>query len=226
MTRLKWILPSFLALSSIAMADGNDAKDRITDASKVFGEIMAAEDNGIPEWVLERAHCMVIIPGAKQGAFIVGAKYGKGVTICRRAGGGWGAPSATQVEGGSFGFQIGGGEVDYVLAVMNAEGKEKLLKSEFTLGAEAGVMAGPLGRAAKAETDAFLRAKILSYSRSRGVFAGIALQGGTLREDKSDNKDVYGRTITPEEILSGKVQPPAEAQGLIAQLSKYSWREK
>ena len=226
MTRLKWILPSVLVLSSIAIADGNDAKDRITDASKVFGEIMAAEDSRVPEWVLERAHCMVIIPSAKQGAFIVGAKYGKGVTLCRREGGGWSAPSATQIEGGSFGFQAGGGEVDYILAIMNAEGKEKLLKNEFTLGAEAGVMAGPIGRAAKAETDAQMRAKILSYSRSRGVFAGIALQGGTLRDDQSDNKAVYGREMTAQEILSGKVPAPAEARELIAQLSKYSWREK
>lgn len=204
----------------------SDAHRRLTAASEVFSQIMDAPDKGIPEWVLERAHCAVVVPAVKQGAFIVGAKYGKGVLVCRRPGGGWSAPSTVRIEGGSFGFQIGGGEVDAVLMVMNEEGKKKLLKSEFTLGAEAGAMAGPVGRSTKAETDALMHAKILSYSRSRGVFAGAALQGGTLRADHGDNRKLYGREIAPEQIVNGNIAAPREARDLIAQLGKYSWREK
>ena len=204
----------------------SEAHRRLSATSTVFTEIMAAPDKGIPEWVLERAHCAVIVPAVKQGAFIIGAKYGKGVMSCRRAGGGWSAPSTVRIEGGSFGLQIGGGEVDAVLMVMNEQGKTKLLKSQFTLGAEAGAMVGPVGRSTKAETDALMHAKILSYSRSRGVFAGAALQGGTLRVDNDDNQDLYGRAITPEEIVNGNIGTPREGQALIAQLSQHSWWEK
>jgi lipid-binding SYLF domain-containing protein len=153
------IAVTLLAVSAIASAaepGPSEAHQRLTAASEVFSQIMAAPDKGIPEWVLERAHCAAIVPAVKQGAFIVGAKYGKGVLVCRREGGGWSAPSTVRIEGGSFGFQIGGGEVDAVLMVMNEEGKHKLLKSEFTLGAEAGAMAGPVGRSTKAETDALM----------------------------------------------------------------------
>jgi len=214
------------ALVRAAAPASNEAHQRLTAASEVFSQIMAAPDKGIPEWVLDRAHCAIVVPAVKQGAFIIGGKYGKGVMLCRRAGGGWSAPSTVRIEGGSFGFQIGGGEVDAVLMVMNEEGKKTLLKSEFTLGAEAGVMAGPVGRSTKAETDALMHAKILSYSRSRGVFAGAAIEGGTLRVDNDDNRKLYGRPITPQQIVNGKIRTPLEGQPLIAQLSKYSWREK
>jgi len=227
--KLKGIILALLATSFIASAakpGPSEAHLRLTAASEVFGEIMAAPDKGIPEWVLERAHCAVIVPAVKQGAFIFGAKYGKGVMLCRRAGGGWSAPSTMRIEGGSFGFQIGGAEVDAVLMVMNEDGKKKLLKSKFTLGGEAGVMAGPVGRSTKAETDALMHAKILSYSRSRGLFAGVALEGGTLRVDRGDNEKLYGRAVGPAEIVDGKVATPPEGRELIAQLGKYSWREK
>ena len=227
--KLKTIGITLLAASAIASAaepGPSEAQKRLTAASDAFTEIMAAPDKGIPRWVLERAHCAVIVPAVKEGAFIFGAKYGKGVMSCRRAGGGWSAPSTVRIEGGSFGLQIGGGEVDAVLMVMNEQGKKKLLKSQFTLGGEAGAMAGPVGRSTKAETDALMHAKILSYSRSRGVFAGVAIEGGTLRVDNSDNQKLYGRSLTPTEIVNGRVATPREGQPLIAQLGKYSWREK
>lgn len=209
-----------------ATARGSEARDRLQAAAVVLREIMAAPDKGIPEWAIERAHCAVIVPGAKHGAFIVGARYGKGLALCRKPGGGWTAPSTVRLEGGSFGLQAGGGEVDFVLLVMNEQGKNKLVKSEFTLGAEAGAMAGPVGRSAKAETDAFMHAKIISYSRSRGIFAGVALEGGTLRSGDSDNMALYGRSVSHEAILGGKVHPPKHARELISLLGKYSWREK
>jgi len=228
--QLKGIVISLLAASAIASAakpgGPSEAQKRLEAASTVFTEIMAAPDKGIPRWVLERAHCAVVVPAVKQGGFIFGAKYGKGVMTCRRADGGWSAPSTVRIEGGSFGLQIGGGEVDAVLMVMNQQGKEKLLKDQFTLGGEAGAMAGPVGRSTKAETDALMHAKILSYSRSRGLFAGVAFEGGTLRRDNSDNEKLYGRAITPNQIVNGRTATPREGQPLIAQLSKYSWREK
>jgi lipid-binding SYLF domain-containing protein len=162
----------------------------------------------------------------KAGGFIVGAKYGKGFMTCRGANGGWSAPSAMRVEGGSVGFQIGVTETDAILMVMNAAGKDKLLKSEFTMGGAAAAVAGPVGRSAKAETDALLHAQILSYSRSKGIFAGIALEGGTLRADDSENKELYGRKIERQEIINGKVAMPSEARELVALLNNYSFQEK
>lgn len=228
------IVRYFMCALTLGFASGGEAAttystvahDRLRAATAVFKEIMTAPDKGIPQWVLERAHCAAIVPAVKQGAFIIGAKYGKGVVVCRQAAGGWTAPSTVRIEGGSFGLQIGGGEVDAVLLVMNEQGKKKLIKSEFTIGAEAGAMAGPVGRSTKAETDALMHAKILSYSRSRGVFAGIALEGGTLRPDDDDNQALYGRPVTHQQILSGTVAPPKEARALISLLGKYSWREK
>jgi len=227
--KLKVLVFSILAAAAIASAaddHGSDARKRITSAATVLKEVMDAPDKGIPDWVLQRAHCAIIVPNAKSGGFIVGAKYGKGVMTCRKADGGWSAPSAVRVEGGSVGFQIGVTETDAIFFVMNAAGKDKLLKSEFTIGASAGAVAGPVGRSAKAETDALLHAEILSYSRSRGAFVGLALEGGTLRADDSENKDMYGRTIGREEILTGNVAPPAEARDLLALLGKYSFSEK
>jgi lipid-binding SYLF domain-containing protein len=149
------------------------------------------------------------------------------VALCRQPkGSGWTGPSTVRIEGGSFGLQIGGGETDIVMMVMNESGANKLMKSEFTLGGEGAVMAGPVGRAASAETDAYLRAEILSYSRSRGLFAGIALKGSTLRSDDSDNKKIYGKDIKHEDILHARVPAPSVAQPLIAILNKYSSVEK
>lgn len=209
-----------------AWHEANEAAKRVEDAHRVFHEIMAAPDKGIPEDLLAKAHCIGIIPGMKRGAFIVGGRYGKGVVLCRsQSGPGWTGPSTVRIEGGSFGLQIGGSEVDVVMLVMNEEGAKKLMKSEFTLGGDATVAAGPVGRSAEAETDAYMHAKILSYSRSRGVFAGVALQGATLRSDDDDNESLYGRPVKHEDILQGKVAPPPVANILVKTLNKYSSRE-
>jgi lipid-binding SYLF domain-containing protein len=197
--------------------------ERIQQANRVFQEIMTAPDKGIPQDLLADAHCIGIIPGMKHGGFIVGARYGKGVVLCRsQSAAGWTGPSTVRLEGGSVGLQIGGGEVDVVMLIMNEEGAKKLMESEFTLGADATVAAGPVGRSAEAETDAYMHAKILSYSRSRGIFAGVALEGATLRSDDDDNRNLYGRPIEHEAILRGKVEAPRAADGLIQTLNKYS----
>ena len=165
-----------------------EAVKRVHVATQVFREIMDAKDAGIPQDLLDHSHCAVIVPGMKTGAFIVGAKYGKGVMMCRKEGGGWAGPATIRIEGGSFGLQAGGGETDLVLLVMNRRGAEKLMRSEFKLGGEAAVMAGPVGRTTQAETDATMHAEMLGYSRSHGVFAGVALEGSTIREDLDDNR--------------------------------------
>jgi len=160
------------------------AQDRLNEATTVFHEIMGTREKGIPEELLGKAHCIVIIPGMKSGAIGIGGKYGRGYAMCRnKSGVGWGAPAAMRVEGGSFGFQIGGQSTDVVMLVMNDRGMEHLLKSKFTLGGDASVAAGPVGREATAKTDATMRAEILSWSRARGIFAGVSLQGATLRNE-------------------------------------------
>jgi lipid-binding SYLF domain-containing protein len=163
--------------------------DRISDAANVLHEIMSAPDKGIPQSILSNAQCVGIIPGVKKAGFIVGAKYGKGIMVCRTDDA-WSAPSTVIVEGGSVGLQIGAGETDVVLVVQNKSGEEKLMHDKFTIGASAGAMAGPVGRTAEAETDAEMHAEILSYSRSRGLFAGIDLGGATLRPDKAANDKI------------------------------------
>jgi lipid-binding SYLF domain-containing protein len=183
---------------------------------------MAAEDKGIPRDLLEKARCAIIIPGAKKGGFFIGAEYGRGFAICRDENTGWGAPAAVRMEGGSIGAQIGAAETDIFMLVMNDRGMKHLLESKFTLDASAGVAAGPLGRSTSAQTDAQMRAEILSWSRSRGVFAGVTLGGGTLRNDLDENKELYGKPLTNQEVLSGNVKPPAAAAGLIATLNRYS----
>jgi lipid-binding SYLF domain-containing protein len=218
-----------LAFAGIApaMPAVDDATERVGDATTVFNEIMAAPDKGIPRDLLEKAHCIVIVPSVKRAGFIVGGQYGVGLATCRQTGhAGWSGPSTVKVEGGSFGLQIGGGETDVVMLVMNETGANKLMKSEFTLGGEGAVMAGPVGRSASAETDAYFRAEILSYSRSRGLFAGVALKGSTLRSDDSDNKKLYGKEVKHQDILQGKVPAPAVAKPLIDAVSKYSVVEK
>src|SRR5437879_2691067 len=173
-----------LALSSSAVLFAADtAAERMSDATKVFTEIMSTPDKGIPQDLLEKAHCIVIVPGLKQAAFVVGGKFGRGYAVCRQKGGGWGAPAAVRVEGGSVGFQIGGSSTEVVMLVMNEQGMRRLLEDKFTLGGEATVAAGPVGRTTSANTDVQLSAEILSWSRSKGLFAGIALQGATLRPD-------------------------------------------
>ncbi len=208
-------------------AKTTDEVERIQKAEDVFQEIMEDPDAGVPHELLHRAHCVGIVPGLKKGGFIVGAKYGKGVMLCRGADKkSWVGPSTVKIEGGSFGLQIGGGEVDVILLVMNDEGVEKLVKSEFTLGAEAGAMAGPVGRTAEAETDVYMHAEILSYSKSRGVFAGAALDGSTLRADNDANEDLWGRDVEHADVLHGKFGAHAAAASLIKTLNRYSYQEK
>src|SRR5512134_2068412 len=174
-------------LTPVLAADDEPAQ-RLDLAAAVLSEIMATPDKGIPQDLLEKAHCIVIVPDLKTAAFVVGGKYGKGYVSCRNTGGtGWSAPGTVRIEGGSVGFQIGGSSTDVIMLVMSERGADKLLTSKFTLGAEGSVAAGPVGRTATAQTDAQMRADILSWSRSRGSFAGLALQGATLRQDLEDN---------------------------------------
>lgn len=220
-TNLPKIYLGLATLAALPLFATHEAVERISRATEVFNEIMATPDKGIPTDLLERAKCIAIIPGMKKAGFIVGAKYGKGVMVCRTANG-WSGPSTARIEGGSVGAQIGGGEVDVVLAVMNDEGARRLMRNEFTLGADAGVMAGPVGRSAQAGTDAKMTAGILAWSRSRGLFAGIALDGATLRSDDKDNEAIYAKHVTHEDILTGKVAPPSAAQPLYDALNKHS----
>jgi lipid-binding SYLF domain-containing protein len=187
---------------------------------------MAAPDKGIPRDLLEKAQCVVIVPGVKKGAFIIGAEYGKGYFACREHGRrGWTAPGAVIVEGGSFGFQIGGEETDVVMLVMNDDGERRLLSSQFKLGADASVAAGPVGRTTQADTDLYMTAEILSWSRSRGVFAGVSLAGATVRQDLKDNEALYGRKLSNKDIIEGNTPVPSAAEQLVRTLDRYSPRK-
>jgi lipid-binding SYLF domain-containing protein len=202
------------SISTVAFAADREVKvdDRLDASAETLTDMMRASDHGIPGDLLDRAKCIVVVPGMKKAGFIFGAKYGKGFATCRRGGGsGWTAPAAMQVEGGSFGFQIGASETDVVLLVMNDGGMKHILSDKFTLGGEASVAAGPLGRNATAQTDAELNAEMLSYSRARGLFAGISLEGAALAPDPETNRELYGRDVTNREILTGAFKTPAPA---------------
>lgn len=215
---------ALLSLGAGLLFGASDAPKRLDAAADVITEIMASPDKGIPQDLLDKSECVVVVPGLKKGAFIVGGKYGKGFMLCRKAGAGWSAPGSIRVEGGSFGFQIGGSETDVVLLVMNQGGVKKLLSSKFTVGADASAAAGPVGRTSSAATDAQMHAEILTYSRARGLFAGISLEGATLRPDEDWNKELYGKAMTNQEIVTGSTQPPAAAKNLMSVLNKYSSR--
>jgi len=224
--QMKPLLIAALALAPLLAKDHDSAK-RLNEAATVFSEVMAAPDKGIPQEMLEHAHCIVIVPDLKTAAFVVGGKYGKGYISCRnKVGPGWSAPGTVRIEGGSVGFQIGGSSTDLIMLVMNARGADKLLSSKFTLGAEGSVAAGPVGRTATAQTDAQMHADILSWSRSQGLFAGLALEGATLRQDLDDNASIYGKRLENREIVSNKRRVPAMAAKLIDLLNKYSAREE
>ena len=203
-----------LLASAVVMsaAVNKTQRERIEDAAAVLREIHQAPDKDVPEDLWEKASCVAVIPSVKKAAFIVGGEYGKGIISCRN-GAGWSAPSFMLLEKGSFGFQIGGESVDLVLLIMNERGVNHLLQDKVALGGEASVAAGPVGRDTRAMTDAQLKAEILSYSRSQGLFAGIDLTGGVLKPDGDDNRDLYGRDIAPRDILHGKgvVVPRASA---------------
>jgi len=213
------ILAGTLAVMNAA---GEEPQKRIAESAVVLSEIMHAKDKGIPEDLLEKAQCVGVVPNLKRAGFIVGAKYGKGIVVCRGPEArGWSAPSTIRIEGGSVGLQIGAGETDVVFIVMNQRGMDKLMRDKFTIGADASAMAGPVGRSAEARTDAMMHAEILAYSRSRGVFAGLSLEGATLRPDNDDNQALYGRRVTQQEILRGRMHAPPSAEPLYAELNRY-----
>lgn len=211
-----------LLVFAFPLLAGKEEDDRLKESTTTLTELAGTPDKGIPADLLNKAVCAIVVPGVKKGGFIVGGKYGRGFASCRDGKGGWTGPAGMRVEGGSFGLQVGGAESDVVLLVMNKSGMEKLLKSKFTLGGEASAAAGPVGREASAMTDAMMRAEILSWSRSRGVFGGISLQGSTLREDDEPNDRLYGKGTKNEAILTGKVPVPAAAKEFIATLAKHS----
>ena len=213
--------PVLLCLSLLLNAE--PTPKRLNSAAAVLGEIMATPDKGIPLDLMRHAQCVVVIPGVKQGAFGVGAKFGKGFFSCRK-GADWSAPGSIRIEGGSVGFQIGANETDVILLILNRRGADRLLSTQFTVGGEAEAAAGPVGRSSTAQTDASMRAEILSWSRSRGAFAGISLQGATLRQDVSDNLDIYGRRLTNKEVINGPTAWPREGSELHSLLNKYAAR--
>ncbi len=213
-------LTTTLLLLTLAVPAMRADADRLKDATAVLQEMAGSFDAGIPTDLLKKAECVVVIPGVKKGALGFGGQYGRGYMACRTKTG-WSAPSGMRIEGGSVGFQIGASSTDVVLLVMNTRGADKLLGSKFTVGADAAVAAGPLGRQASAQTDATMHAEMLAWSRSRGVFAGISLQGSTLRTDGGENKELYGKDLSAREIVRGTVAPPADAKDLMAALAKY-----
>src|SRR5579864_1883759 len=223
---MRLVLMTTLALAPL-LAKNNEPVQRLDEAAGVFSEIMAAPDKGIPQELLEGAHCIVIVPDLKTAAFVFGGKYGKGYLSCRnKSGRGWSAPGTVRIEGGSVGFQIGGSSTDLIMLVMSERGADKLLSSKFTLGAEGSVAAGPVGRTATAQTDAQMKADILSWSRSQGLFAGVALEGATLRQDLDDNAEMYGKHLRNREIVTSGRRVPATAVKLVGVLNRQSEHEE
>lgn len=209
----------------LAKDDKAKNADRLDDSASLFSEIMGAPDKSIPQDLLNKSHCIVLVPGLKKGAIGFGGKYGRGFALCRAASGeGWGPPAAIRIEGGSFGLQLGFSSSDVILLVMNERGMKKLTSSKFTIGAEATAAAGPVGRNASAQTDALMTAEILSWSRSKGLFAGISLDGATLRNDIDENQIMYGQRWESKDILTSGAKPPATATKLLGVLNKYSSR--
>ena len=227
---MKRILAAALAFCtsvSVVLAERKSKEaERLENATYVINEIMQTPESGIPEDLLDRAVCVGIIPGEKKGAFVVGASFGRGALVCRSHGtGGWGAPSMFSLYGGSYGLQLGGQSTDIVFIVMNSGGVRKLLQSGVKFGADVSAAAGPVGRKAEAETDIQLHAEILTYSRSRGLFAGISLAGSVLRQDEDGNERLYGHAVTAKDVLiRGTEKPPAAAKSLDDILTKYSPR--
>src|SRR6202521_370885 len=216
------VLVALPLVTQVASASNHTKDDdRLRNCGTVLKEILDVPDN-IPQDLLDKADCVVVFPSVLKAAFIVGGSYGRGAMSCRKGEdfrGPWGAPTMMALEGGSFGLQIGGQATDFVLLVMNERGASGILASKVKLGGEASVAAGPVGRDASADTDATLRAEILSYSRARGLFAGVSLEGSTIRPDNGDNRQVYGREISARDIvLSGTVAVPAAAEPLILTL--------
>jgi lipid-binding SYLF domain-containing protein len=206
-------------------AEKDKTAERLDDAASLFSEIMGTPDKSIPQDLLDKSYCIVLVPGLKKAAFGIGGKFGRGFSLCRAVNGdGWGAPAAIRIEGGSVGLQIGVSSTDVILLVMNERGMKRLTTSKFTIGAEAQAAAGPVGRNATAQTDALMTAEILSWSRSRGAFAGVSLDGATLRNDIDENQAMYGQRWDAKQILESGAKPPASASRLIQSLNKFSMK--
>ncbi len=207
-----------------ALADKKEEAERAQKAAQAFKEIMDAPDQAVPQDLLDRAYCVAVFPSVKKGGFVVGGQFGRGLISCRKTAG-WSAPAYFTIGGGSFGLQIGAQAVDLVLLVMNEDGVNGLLKSKFEIGAGAAAAAGPVGRNASASTDATMNAQILSYSRSKGLFAGLELKGSVIKEDEDANKDVYGRAVSARDLLeAGKVKATPAVRIYSATLTKFSAR--
>ena len=220
---MKPLLVAALLLTSVAgeQQTVSDEVDRVQNAATVLSELASAPDKAIPNAVLERAEAIAVFPGVKKAGFVVGGQYGRGVIAIRTDGGAWSAPAFLRLAGGSFGAQIGASEVDLVLVVMNKRGVQNLLRNEFKIGGEASAAAGPVGREASASTDLLMRAEILSYSRSRGLFAGITINGASIAEDKDANAKFYGQPYSSQEVISGKIsRTPAEVKAFEDALSR------
>jgi lipid-binding SYLF domain-containing protein len=223
----KFLLLTLIAsLCSLAFAADEPAKeskavDRVQAAADVLNEIQGAPDKGIPQEVLGSAECVAVVPSMLKGGFIIGAKYGRGLASCRTPKG-WSAPAFFVVTGGSFGFQIGGQAVDLVMLIMNKEGMKHLLSSEFSLGADASVAAGPVGRHAEGDTDWKMRAEVLTYSRARGLFAGVSLNGAVVKQDKDSTREFYGRMVPFRTSLVGEIEPPPAANAFLTTLAKWA----
>jgi lipid-binding SYLF domain-containing protein len=212
-------LALFVTLTAVA-SDREDDVNRTNKATQVFKEIMNAPDQGIPQDLLDSAKCIAIIPGDVKFAFIFGGNYGRGLATCRTEHG-WSAPMFVAVDGGSVGYQIGGSSTDLVMLFMNDHALQSLLSDKFKLGADASVAAGPVGRHASAGTDLKLNAEILSYSRTKGVFAGVSLDGAVVQADKSGDEAMYGHDVDRHEILHGKIAVPESARPLLHEISEY-----
>ena len=220
------VVALFLSMCSFALAADEPAQeskaaDRVQAAADVLNEIESAPDSGIPQEILGSSECVAVVPSLLKGGFIVGAKYGRGLASCRTAKG-WSAPAFFSVTGGSFGFQIGGQAVDLVMLIMNKDGMKHLLSSKFALGADASVAAGPVGRHAEGNTDWKMRAQVLTYSRARGVFAGVSLNGAVVKQDKDSTREFYGHMVTSRASLTGEVEPPAAANAFLTTLAKWA----
>lgn len=201
------------------------AQQRLKSSADVISDLMQTPEKGIPQDLLAKAECIIVIPGVKKAAFVVGGEFGKGFAECRNSSGtGWRAPAAVRLEGGSVGFQIGAVSTDLIMVVRNKHGMESLLSDKFTLGADVSAAAGPVGRSASADTDAKLNAEILAWSRAKGLFAGVSLKGATVRNDIDANEELYGKRLTNREILTGDMRAPSSAEPLVAALDRYSMR--
>jgi lipid-binding SYLF domain-containing protein len=223
MKRTVMIVLLIALLTTAYGAETSKAVQRVQSAADVLNEIESAPDQGIPEEILGSAECVAVVPSMLKGGFIVAARYGRGVASCRTEKG-WSAPAFFGIEGGSFGFQIGGQAVDLVMLVMNKEGMENLLSSKFQLGADASVAAGPVGRHAAADTDWKMRAQVLTYSRARGVFAGVSLAGARVKQDKDSTRDFYGRMVPFRTSLTGEIPAPNTAYPFLDSLAKWAKR--